>query len=124
MKKFVLSMMTVAGFLFMGTVIAEAQEKEATKATTTENVRSGFVDADGDGVCDRYDGTRPGKGLREGQGEGVKRDDGTRRGMQKGLRDGRRQKQEMRDGTGQGRGRGDRQQLRNGTGQNCPNPQK
>lgn len=117
-------MMTVIGFLFMGTMIADAQQKETTSETKTENVRGRFVDADGDGVCDRYDGTRPGKGLREGQGEGVKRDDGARRGMQKGLRDGRGQKQEMRDGTGQGRGRGDRQQLRDGTGPNCPTPQE
>jgi hypothetical protein len=90
MKKLVFTLALVAGFAFAANnVNAQANSENNQKQDTTQTVRSGFVDNNGDGVCDNYDGKRAGKGLGPGHGNGHGRGHG------KGL--GRR-------GNGQGRG--------------------
>ncbi len=90
MKKVILTLALVAGFAFAANnVNAQTGADNDQKKETTQNVRSGFVDNNGDGICDNYEGTRPGKGLGPGHGNGQGR------GQGKGL--GRR-------GNGQGRG--------------------
>lgn len=92
MKKVVLTLALVAGFAFAANnVNAQTKSDKDQKKETTENVRTGFVDNNNDGVCDNYDGKRPGKGLGPGNGNG----EGRGQGKGKGL--GRR-------GNGQGRG--------------------
>lgn len=120
MKKFFVSMavLTTMGLLTLTEVSAQKAEAQAPAndsetaapardAATT--ARPGFIDANNDGVCDNYDGQRPGKGLGPG----------------KGLRDG--SGQGLRDGSGRrsGQGRGQGQGLRDGSGPNCnPAPAK
>ncbi|WP_132431779.1 hypothetical protein [Natronoflexus pectinivorans] len=121
MKKLVLTLMTVAALLFVVNATVSAQEAE-----TKETPRTGFVDTTGDGVCDNYDGKRPGKGLGPGSGEGqgVKDGTGRRQGRGQGLRDGQGRGERKLDGTGSrgGEGRGERRGKRDGSGPNC-NPQ-
>jgi hypothetical protein len=71
MKKVILTLAMVAGFAFaVNNVNAQTNSDNDQKTKTTENVRSGFVDNNGDGVCDNYDGKRAGKGLGPGNGNG------------------------------------------------------
>ncbi|MFO8001849.1 MAG: hypothetical protein R6U46_11435 [Marinilabilia sp.] len=96
MKKLVLGLALITGMAF-ATVPVQAQDNDNAgqeKQENTQKPRTGFVDKDGDGVCDNYDGNRPGKGLGPGNGNGKGRANG------KGL--GRGQGQ----GAGQGRGGG------------------
>lgn len=118
MKKFFVSMavLTTMGLLTLTEVSAQKAEAQAPAndsetaapardAATT--ARPGFIDANNDGVCDNYDGQRPGKGLGPGNGQGEGRATGKGLGRGKGLR----------DGSGQG--------LRDGSGPNCnPAPAK
>lgn len=92
MKKLVFSLVLVAGLAFAANTSAEAQnnkDDQKQKTQTTQTERPGFVDNNGDGICDNYNGNRPGKGLGPGNGNGQGR------GQGKGL--GRR-------GNGQGQG--------------------
>lgn len=71
MKKLVLSLVLATGIAFtVQNVKAQNDEEKVAKQTTTENVRPGFVDNNGDGICDHFDGNRPGKGLGPGNGQG------------------------------------------------------
>ncbi len=107
-------------FLVTNSMIAQEAETEKTKV---EQVRSGFVDNDGDGVCDHYDGKRPGKGHGPGHGLGEGRADGKRLGQGRGLRDGSGYGERRLDGSGPGRGL--RKGLRDGSGPRCRRaPQK
>ncbi|WP_010662176.1 hypothetical protein [Marinilabilia salmonicolor] len=90
MKKVILTLALVAGFAFAANnVNAQTNSENDQKKENPENVRSGFVDNNADGVCDNFDGKRPGKGLGPGNGNGQGR------GQGKGL---------GRSGNGQGRG--------------------
>jgi hypothetical protein len=97
MKKLVFALAIIAGFAFAANnVQAQNNADNDQKQQTSQNVRPGFVDNDGDGVCDNYDGNRPGKGLGPGNGNGQGRING------KGLGRGNKQ------GIGLGRGNGRR----------------
>lgn len=144
MKKFFVSVAVFAtmGLLTLSQVSAQKAEVNApvkdTEAVTpagdaATTARPGFVDANNDGVCDNYDGQRPGKGLGPGNGQGEGRAKGKGLGRGKGLRDGSGQGfrdgsgQGLRDGSGRrsGQGRGQGQGLRDGSGPNCnPAPAK
>lgn len=126
MKRIILTLVMVGGFAFMGTMEMEAQKAAASSDVTTEETveptaRPGFIDANGDGVCDNYDGKRAGKGLGPGNGNGAGRGTGQRLGRGKGLRDG--SGQGLRDGSGRGQGKadgtGNGQRLRDGSGPGC-----
>lgn len=130
MKKFFASMAVLAtmGLLTLSQVSAQKAEVKApakdTEALTpagdaATTARPGFIDANKDGVCDNYDGQRPGKGLGPGNGQGEGRATGKGLGRGKGLRDG--SGQGLRDGSGRrsGQGRGQGQGLRDGSGPNC-----
>ncbi|PWD99511.1 hypothetical protein [Marinilabilia rubra] len=96
MKKLALSLALITGMAFAATSLqAQNNGGNDTKQETTQNVRSGFVDNNGDGVCDNYDGNRPGKGLGPGNGQGQGRRNGKGLGH---CGNGNRQ------GRGQGRG--------------------
>lgn len=59
------------GFLFVTNT--SAQVKTQTKAkVNTGKVQNGpdWIDANGDGICDKYDPNNPGKGLRNGPKDG------------------------------------------------------
>lgn len=122
MKKLMYSLTVMAALLFITANTATAQQAAETE-NKTEQVRKGFVDKDGDGVCDHYDGKRPGKGLGPGQAMGEGRAEGQRQGRRQGLRDGRGQGERKLDGSGPRRGL--RKGLRDGSGPNCANtPEK
>lgn len=112
MKKMILSLVVIAGFLFLGTNVASAVEDTQPQKQTTEKTCPNFVDSNNDGVCDLYDGTRPGKGQGNGQGAG----------QCTGLKDGSRKGQGKMDGSGAGRNKGNGRQ--DGSGGNCTNPPK
>jgi hypothetical protein len=117
MKKIMLTLFVLGGFAFLGTIEAEAQqtEKKSEQQQTPQAPRPGFVDADGDGICDNYNGTQPGKGLGPGNGQGLGRANGQGLCLGQGLRNG--------TGRLQGQGRGLRLGQRDGTGPYC-NPPK
>ncbi len=118
--------MIVFGALFflLGTGAAEAQKVYPEKVQTTQTVQPGYVDANGDGVCDNYNGTQPGKGLGPGNGQGLGRATGKGLGKGLGLRDGSGNGQRRFDGSGLGRNKGNGKQLRDGSGGNCATPPK
>jgi len=95
MKKLIFSLMVLGGFILLGTTIAKADETPKKSEQAVQTVRPGYVDANNDGICDNYDGTRPGKGLGPGNGQGIGRATGKGLGRGQGLRDG--------SGAGQGR---------------------
>lgn len=87
MKKLVLTLAMVAGFAFAANnVQAQNNVNNDQKQETTRNIRPGFVDNNGDGVCDNYDGNRPGKGLGPGNGNGQGRVNGNGLGRGNGRR--------------------------------------
>ena len=117
--------MIVFGVLILlGTSVAEAQKVDPKKVQTTQTVQPGFADTNGDGICDNYDGSQPGKGLGPGNGQGVGRDKGKGLGKGAGLKDGSGNGQKCLNGTGGGRNKGNGQQLRDGSGGNCATPSK
>jgi len=124
MKKLILSLMVLGGFILLGTTVAEAQNVDSKKVQTTQTAQSGFVDTNNDGICDNYNGSQPGKGLGPGNGQGVGRATGKGLGKGSGLRDGSGNGQRRLDGSGAGRNKGNGQQLRDGSGGNCPTPSK
>src|SRR5690606_12859089 len=124
MRKLVLSLMVLGGFILLGTTIAEAQKVDQKKVQTSQTVQPGFVDTNNDGICDNYDGSQPGKGLGPGNGQGLGRDNGKGLGKGAGLSDGSGNGQRRLDGSGVGRNRGNGRQLRDGSGGNCSTPQK
>jgi hypothetical protein len=126
MKKVILSMIVLGGFLFLGTNVAEASEQVKVKKSeqTTQTTPSGFVDANNDGVCDNYDGVRPGQGKGPGYGKGLGQADGKGLGKGKGLCDGSGNGQRKLDGSGNGKNKGNGKQLRDGSGGNCVQPEK
>lgn len=110
MKKWIISLVFLGGFIFLGTSIASAVETDQDPVKTTQTARTGFVDANGDGICDNYDGIRPGQGKGPGNGQGLGRANGKGLGPCNG--------QQQRKGAGNG------QRLRNGSGPNCGAPAK
>jgi len=124
MKKLIFPLVVLGAFILLGTNVAEAQKVDPKKVQTTQTVQPGFADTNGDGICDNYDGSQPGKGLGPGNGQGLGRDKG--KGLGKGacLRDGSGNGQRRLDGSGTGRNKGNGKQLRDGSGGNCPTPSK
>lgn len=114
--------MMIGGLVFLNIQTAEAQQtepkKEVAKPTQTEQPSQtataagpGFVDADGDGICDNYNGSQPGKGLGpcNGQGQTVQNVNCPRYG------------QAVQNGRGKGvmRGNGQGIKARDGSGPRC-----
>lgn len=118
MKRIVFSLVFLGGLLFIGTGIAHAVEsgQEPVRAAQTSG---GFVDSNGDGICDNYDGIRPGKGQGPGSGQGLGQSSGKGLGKGNGLKNGSGSGQRRLDGTGGGRNAGNGRQLRDGSGGNC-----
>ena len=108
MKTLILSFVFIAAIGLWGSLNAQTQDpktKSATEQVQTQTPQAGFVDSNGDGVCDNYDGTRPGKGLGPGNGQGKGRGNGKGLGRHHDHRSGK--------GLGQG------QRLRDGSGPRC-----
>lgn len=124
MRKLVLSLMVLGGFILLGTNVAKAQKADLKKVQTTQTAQPGFVDTNNDGICDNYDGSQPGKGLGPGNGQGVGRATGKGLGKGSGLRDGSGNGQRRLDGSVGGRNLGNGRQLRDGSGGNCSIPLK
>jgi hypothetical protein len=124
MKKLIFPMIVLGVLILLGTSVAEAQKVDPKKVQTTQSVQPGFTDTNGDGICDNYDGSQPGKGLGPGNGQGLGRDKGKGLGKGAGLKDGSGNGQKCLNGAGGGRNKGNGQQLRNGSGGNCPTPSK
>jgi len=124
MKKLIYSLAIAGGLILFTTDGVIAQGKVQKKAPVTQTSGSGFIDANGDGICDNYDGERPGQGKGPGNGQGLGRSTGKGLGKGQGLRDGSCTGQRLLDGTGLGRGQGNGQRLRDGSGGNCPAPTK
>jgi hypothetical protein len=119
MKRVIISMMILGGFIFLGTNMAAAMDAEPEKTPVTQNEKPGYTDTNNDGVCDYYDGSQPGKGLGPGNGQGLGRANGKGLGKGQGLKDGSGNGQRRLDGSGTGRNRGNGRQLRDGSGGNC-----
>ena len=124
MKKLIYSLTIAGGLILLGSNAVMAQGSVQKKAPVTQNYGSRFTDADGDGICDNYDGVRPGQGKGPGNGQGLGRSTGKGLGKGQGLKDGSCLGQKLLDGTGFGRGQGNGQRLRDGSGGNCLNPSK
>lgn len=124
MKKLIGSLVLAGIIILLGTGLAMAQNPVQKKTQATQTTAPGFVDANNDGVCDNYDGVRPGKGKGPGNGQGLGRATGKGLGKGQCLRDGSGNGQRRLDGSGGGRFQGNGQRLRNGTGPNCPAPSK
>jgi hypothetical protein len=116
MKSMIASLVFLAFFLLVKVSTASAQEVEQ-KQSNTEQVCTGFVDNNGDGVCDHYDGKRPGKGYGPGHGNGEGRAEGKRLGRRDGTRDGKAYGERRLDGSGPRQGM--RRGLRDGSGPRC-----
>ena len=119
MKKMIFHLIVLGGFILLGTSVAGATEVEPEKKQTEQTVRPGFVDTNGDGICDNYTGTQPGKGLGPGNGQGLGRANGKGLGKGSGLMNGSGNGQRRLDGSGGARNPGNGQQLRDGSGGNC-----
>jgi hypothetical protein len=117
MKKMIFTFFVLGGFILLGTNDLTASENEPEKKQTTQTARPGFVDSNGDGICDYYDGNRPGKGKGPGNGQGLGRADGKGLGQGSGLMNGSGNGQRKLDGTGRGRNAGNGR--RDGSGVNC-----
>lgn len=120
MKRVFFSMMVLGGFIFVGTFAADAAETEPEKQQIAQTVRPGYTDANDDGVCDYFDGKRPGRGSGPGNGQGIGSANGQGLGKGLGLRYGTGNGQRRPNGSGAGRNQGTGRQLRDGTGDNCP----
>jgi hypothetical protein len=100
MKKLIISMIVLGGFIILGATNVNAEEPEKKDQPVTQNVRPGYTDNNGDGVCDFYDGTQPGKGKGPGNGQGLGRATGKGLGRGMGLRNGSGNGMRRMDGTG------------------------
>ena len=116
MKKLIWYFIIPAGLFLLATEVAQANETEQEKKQITQNVRPGFTDLNSDGICDFYDGKRPGQGLGPGNGQGAGRATGKGLCYASGVNSNR---QQNFDGNGNGRKTGNGKQLRNGSGGNC-----
>jgi len=74
MKKLVIFLVMMSSLAFFGRTLS-AQNNE-TVQSKNQTIRTGFLDNNGDGVCDNYDGTRAGQGLGPGHGNGQGRING------------------------------------------------
>ncbi|SHE96740.1 hypothetical protein SAMN05444274_103116 [Mariniphaga anaerophila] len=119
MKKLIFPLIILGGLFFLGTNFAEASKIDPPQKKTTQSVQSGYVDTNGDGVCDNYDGQRPGQGLGPGNGQGLGQATGKGLGKGSGLRNGSGNGQRKLDGSGAGRNKGNGKRLRDGSGGNC-----
>jgi hypothetical protein len=118
MKKIVFILTVMAALVAGTTANAQKETVKTVKAEkSVQTTQPGFVDSNGDGVCDHYDGTQPGKGLGPGNGKGEGRATGQRKGKQQGLRDGSGLGERQLNGTGPHSGQ--RSSLRDGSGPNC-----
>lgn len=124
MKNLFWSFIVLGGFILLGTTVVQATETEPVKKQITQTVRPGFTDTNGDGICNFYDGKRPGQGLGPGNGQGVGQATGKGLGKGLGVRDGSGNGQRRLDGSGNGRNKGNGKQLRDGSGGNCKFPSK
>jgi len=88
MKKLIISLIVLGGFIILGTANVNAQEPQKKDQPATQSVRPGYTDNNGDGVCDFYDGTQPGQGKGPGNGKGLGRANGKGLGRGMGLRNG------------------------------------
>lgn len=102
-----------------GISVVQATETEPENKQITQTVRPGFTDTNGDGICDFYDGKRPGQGFGPGNGEGMGQNSGKGLGKGLGLRDGSGNGQRRLYGSGNGRNKGNGKQLRDGSGGYC-----
>lgn len=105
MKKLIFSLVFLGGLIFVGTSIALAVESGQDPVKSAQTTGSGYVDANGDGICDNYDGVRPGKGKGPGNGQGLGKANGKGLGPCNGQQ--------------QPKGAGNGQRLRDGSGGNC-----
>jgi len=119
MKKMIYFLALAGSLIILSTGLSMAQEPGQKKTPVSQMVRSGFIDANKDGVCDNYDGNRPGKGNGPGNGQGLGRSNGKGLGKGAGLRNGSGTGQRCLNGRGAGRNQGNGRQLRDGSGGNC-----
>lgn len=77
MKKLGFTLLMVLGFIFSYQNL-QAQENNQSEESSQviQTNRPGFIDNNGDGICDHYDGKRPGQGLGPGNGLGQGRNNG------------------------------------------------
>ncbi len=102
MKKLIFPLIVFGGLFLLGTMAAEAAEAIQMSDPPAQVVGSGFTDSNGDGVCDNYDGNRPGEGKGPGNGLGLGQADGKGLGQGNGLQDGSGNGQRKLDGSGNG----------------------
>ena len=114
MKKLIYSLVFTSGMVLFAGGSVPAQDKGQHMNQISRYSGSGYIDANGDGVCDHYDGVRQGKGKGPGNGQGMGSANGKGLGKGKGKS----------DGSGTGRKSGNGQQLRDGSGGNCQAPVK
>ncbi|NLB26801.1 MAG: hypothetical protein GX820_08945 [Bacteroidales bacterium] len=100
MKNVIISLLVFAGLTFLPTINARGEEPQKKDQQVIQNIRPGYTDKNNDGVCDFYDGTRPGQGRGPGNGKGLGRINGKRLGRGMGLRDGSGNGLRRMDGTG------------------------
>ncbi len=117
MKKLIFSFMMIGGLVLLGTTVVMAQNQAPKKVQSTQVAGSTFTDANGDGVCDNYNGTQAGQGKGPGNGQGLGRATGKGLGQGQGLRDGSGNGQRRLDGSGMGRNKGNGRQ--DGSGGRC-----
>lgn len=77
MKKLGLVLVLMAGMAFIHqNVHSQSRLENQQKQESTQTIRPGYVDNNGDGICDHYDGTQAGQGLGPGNGYGKGRNNG------------------------------------------------
>ena len=119
MKKTIYFLALAGSLVFLSIGLSMAQVSVLGKKPVSQAALSGFVDANKDGICDHYDGVRPGKGNGPGNGQGLGRSNGKGLGKGNGLRNGSGTGQRCLNGSGAGRNQGNGRQLRDGSGGNC-----
>ncbi|MGQ1889538.1 hypothetical protein ACT29H_03760 [Thermophagus sp. OGC60D27] len=77
MKKLIFTLAMIVGFtLSTKNLSAQNNGINSSQEQTSQTVRTGFIDNNGDGICDNYDGNRSGQGLGPGHGYGQGRING------------------------------------------------
>jgi len=114
MKKMIYSLVIASAIVLLTGNSLDAQNGKKINNAVTRQAGVGFTDANGDGICDNYDGVKPGKGKGPGNGQGLGCANGKGLGQGKGLR----------NGSGAGRNSGNGLRLRDGSGANCQTPAK
>ena len=118
MKKMIYSFALAGSLVLLSYGLSMAQVSAPGKKPVSQPALSGFVDTNMDGICDRYNGVRPGKGKGPGNGQGLGQATGKGIGWSNGLRNGNCQR--CLNGSRAGRNPGTGRQLRDGSGANCP----